>query len=92
MVSTKWVLQKGWCTVGMVRKLPGMKWNLDQTLKKMDRILIDGERGRGENVVGREEHSRRRVQSTFQHIASGLVWVVNSYVGRNWTKVDRTIP
>lgn len=41
MVSTKWVLQKGWCTVGMVRKLPGMKWNLDQTLKKMDRILID---------------------------------------------------
>lgn len=48
--------------------------------------------GGGGDVVGREEHSRRRVQSTFQHIASGLVWVVNSYVGRNGTKVDRTIP
>lgn len=83
MVSTKCVLQKGCSTACMVRKLPGRKWNLNRTLKKMDRILIFGEGGReGEDVVGREGHSRRKVQSAFQGAASGLVRLVNTVYGR----------
>lgn len=57
------VLQEGWCTVSVIRKLSGRKWDLNQTLKKMDRILTDGEK-EGEDVVG-EGHSRKKVQSTF---------------------------
>lgn len=73
----------------MVRKLPERKWHLNQTLKKMDRILMDGEGKReGEDIVGREGHSGRKVQSAFRGAASGLV---NNCVQRNWTTVDRTV-
>jgi len=42
----------------------------------------------GEDVVGREGHSGRKVQSAFRGAASGLV---NNCVQRNWTTVDRTV-
>lgn len=49
---------------------------------------FDGEGKReGEDVVGREGHSGRKVQSAFRGAASRLV---NNCVQRNWTMVDRT--
>lgn len=62
---------------------------MNQTLKKMDRILIDGEGG------GRcKQEGQTQQEESTKHVwdaVSRRVWLGSNCIRRNWTKEERII-